>query len=102
MPSLTQAVAFAILGLALWNLFQMYLRWSRFYNIPGPKPSSFLTGECPQKLVVFVAYREAGHLDQILGNSNWKFLRTISSEYGSVAKLQTLFGVSKIPYGCSP
>ena len=49
-----------------------------------------------------IAYNVTGHLDQILANSNWKFLDMISSEYGSVAKLQALFGVSAVPYGCSP
>ncbi|KAK7676950.1 hypothetical protein QCA50_020068 [Cerrena zonata] len=74
--ALLQVLASVSLVWLIWQVARNYLLKSPLDNIPGPKPSSWLTG----------------HINQLFDRHGWKFQDDIGENYGPVVKLQSLFG----------
>ncbi|EMD33549.1 hypothetical protein CERSUDRAFT_67761 [Gelatoporia subvermispora B] len=69
----------------LWKVLRQFIVKSPLDNIPGPPPRS--------------SWR--GHLPQIYGRHEWDFYHDVTQNYGTVVKLQGMFG-SKILYVFDP
>ncbi|KAI0764612.1 cytochrome P450 [Trametes elegans] len=72
-------IPFPLIALAvwfLWRIFRSLLARSPLSRIPGPPPASAL----------------AGNLLQLLDRNGWDFHADIAEKYGSVVKLNWLFG----------
>jgi hypothetical protein len=68
-------------------------------NIPGPPPTSFLTGATPVfPCVTHILYSQPpspGNLTEYHDPDGWEFQRKLEQNYGRVVRFQGLLGVRK-------
>ena len=95
MTSTRLIVVFSAVPLyAVWRLVRMMLARSPLDNIPGPPPTSRLTGELVVPLcnVVYLTFL-VGNMDDFMSFDNVAFNRKLVETYGSVCRLTSFLGV---------
>ncbi|KAK7676941.1 hypothetical protein QCA50_020059 [Cerrena zonata] len=74
--TVVQVLAVLIGGWIIWQFLRNYLIRSPLDNVPGPKPNSWFKG----------------NIGQLFDRYGWKFQDELQEKYGSVLKLQSIFG----------
>lgn len=92
--SLTESALVATVSYALWFLLRPYVVKSCLQNIPGPKSTSWWKGESDVLMSEFEAYSPSeGNFHQVFDRNGWQFHDMLLKKFGSIVKINMLFGV---------
>ncbi|TFK75131.1 cytochrome P450 [Pluteus cervinus] len=76
MITILQAFGLSLFSWGLWRLFRAYVAKTDLDNIPGPRATSFWTG----------------NFHQIFNPNGWDFHKAIALKFGSVIRINTFLG----------